>query len=581
MRFYHAVVLVTSCLAAVGDACCRDALVLKDTIALPETPERVFTNAAGNVCVDFGKDAFGWVEVYAPAAGLEYFIGMAEGLLENGSIDRLCGRYVRAHGVKWHTERAGFQRIPIPADLRNLFSAKEGAPVALPKKFGTVTPFRAVEIYSADFPVTAQTIRRYVIRYPADYDEAHFVSSDIRLNAVWEFCKYSMFATSFAGQFVDGDRERIPYEADCYAAQLNWYAVSSDYAYPRHSIEYLYAHPTWPTEFRQVSVFSAWADWMWTGDLGLIMKNFNLLKRDKLLLDYRRRDGLLVSGGERRPHPHTTNGLGLADIVDWPKTERDDFDFRDVNAVVNAFHYKSLRLMAEIALALDKAAEAENFSQMADATYASYQRVFFNEETGLYVDGEGSRHSALHPNALALAFGLVPGDRVGRIADWLESRGMACSVYFAQYLLEALYRANRVDSALKLLTAVDNRSWLGMLKMGATITTEAWNMEVKPNMDWNHAWGATAANVISRFVIGVTPLEPGFKRIQIAPKAGSLSSFAAEVPTPVGRVSVSATGDCLRVFAPADASVVWGRETHRINGLTTNEFLRSSSLTCR
>lgn len=581
MSFLRSVALVALFLVAAADACGGDALALKGTVALPEVPERIFTNSAGNVCVDFGKDAFGWVEIHAPAAGLEYFVGLAECLLENGSIDRLCGRYVRAYGIKWHTERTGFQRVPIPVDLRHSFSVKEGSPIALPDEFGTVTPFRAVEIYSADFPVTMQTIRRYVVRYPADYDEARFVSSDIRLNAVWEFCKYSMFATSFAGQFVDGDRERIPYEADSYAAQLNWYAVSSDYAYPRHSIEYLYAHPTWPTEFRQVSVLSAWADWMWTGDRGSITRNFDLLKRHKLLLDYRRKDGLLVSGGERRPHPHTTNGLGLADIVDWPKAERDGFDFRDVNAVVNAFHYKGLRQMSEIALALNKIAEAEDFSRMADETYVSYQRAFFNEETGLYVDGEGSCHSALHPNALALAFGLVPQDRIGRVADWLESRGMVCSVYFAQYLLEALYRANRADGALKLLTATDNRSWLGMLKMGATITTEAWNMEVKPNMDWNHAWGATAANVISRFVVGVTPLEPGFKRIRIAPNVGSLSSIAAEVPTPIGRVSVSVSGDCLKVLSPAPASVVWGRETHCIDALTASEFLRIPSSPCR
>ena len=37
-----------------------------------------------------------------------------------------------------------------------------------------------------------------------------------------------------------------------------------------------------------------------------------------------------------------------------------------------------------------------------------------------------------------------------------------------------------------------------MLRIGSTITTEAWANIYKPNHDWNHAWGAAAANIIVR-----------------------------------------------------------------------------------
>ena len=93
----------------------------------------------------------------------------------------------------------------------------------------------------------------------------------------------------------------------------------------------------------------------------------------------------------------------------------------------------------------------------------------------------------------------TPKERIGKVADWVESRGMACSVYFAQYLLEALYRSGRDEAALRLLTAEDDRSWIGMMQKGATITMESWNRHVKPNLDWNHSWGATPLNAISRF----------------------------------------------------------------------------------
>ena len=44
------------------DVLAGDPYDLKATIAEVQYPERVFTNDAGNVVVDFGKDAFGWFD---------------------------------------------------------------------------------------------------------------------------------------------------------------------------------------------------------------------------------------------------------------------------------------------------------------------------------------------------------------------------------------------------------------------------------------------------------------------------------------------------------------------------------------
>jgi hypothetical protein len=97
---------------------------------------------------------------------------------------------------------------------------------------------------------------------------------------------------------------------------------------------------------------------MWTGNTKSIERNYDLLKNEKLLTRFERAsDGLIVSGGEKC-RPQGCNRLGLADIVDWPVDERDGFDFRDVNAVVNAFHYRSLLAMADMAGALGKTEDA-------------------------------------------------------------------------------------------------------------------------------------------------------------------------------------------------------------------------------
>jgi hypothetical protein len=136
----------------------------------------------------------------------------------------------------------------------------------------------------------------------------------------------------------------------------------------------------------------------------------------------------------------------------------------------------------------------------------------------------------------ALAFGLVPSEHLRTVTEFIKSRGMACSVYGSQYLMEALYRAGESDFALKLLTSTNDRSWYNMIRSGSTITMEAWDMKYKPNSDWNHAWGAAPANIIPGLLWGIAPVEPGFAKAMIKPRLGSLKYCKITVPTIRGSI---------------------------------------------
>jgi len=105
-----------------------------------------------------------------------------------------------------------------------------------------------------------------------------------------------------------------------------------------------------------------------------------------------------------------------------------------------------------MAAAIGKTADAEQFALAAEKVGRSFNNRLLDKAKGIYVDGEGSNHSALHANMFPLAFGLVPREYVRSVADFVKSRGMVCSVYGSQYLLEALYEAGEGDFALKLMT---------------------------------------------------------------------------------------------------------------------------------
>jgi len=138
-----------------------------------------------------------------------------------------------------------------------------------------------------------------------------------------------------------------------------------------------------------------------------------------------------------------------------------------------------------------------------------------------------------------LAFGIVPDEYKKPVADYIKTRGMGCSVYGAQYLTEALYNAGAEDYALELMTATHDRSWYNMIKVGSTITMEAWDMRYKPNSDWNHAWGAAPGNIIPRKMWGIEPAKPGFKSVIIHPQLSNLNQSSITVPTIKGQIKCS------------------------------------------
>lgn len=481
---------------------------------------------------DFGQDAYGTLEVtfrVPPPAG-KYVVRLGEKLSADGTIDRKppgSVNYREIQLVPREGRRVYKLEIPGKPAHRNPVAVK------MPSQIGEVTPFRYAEVEGLAGSLTGASLIQLAAHAPFNEAASDFQSSDPTLNAVWNLCKQTMKATTAFGVYIDGERERTPYEADTYINLLSHYACDLDPRVARATFVRLLDHPTWPTEWGLQMPMIAEADCEATGDPVLAADYYETLKT-RLLARKTRADGLLVASA----------------IVDWPPAERDGYnggvvDPREkrqvgpmVNTVANAFYFGALQSMARLASAIGKQSDASMFSQKADNVRAAFNAVFLEPARGIYTDGEGSTHASLHANMFPLAFGLVPPDREKGVADFVQSRGMACSVYGAQYLLEALYRAGRADAALALLTSHSMRSWWHMLDLGSTLTLEAWDASVKPNLTWNHAWGAAPANIIARYVLGVKPLAPGYTRALIAPQPGSLEWMHGKVPTPHGPIEV-------------------------------------------
>lgn len=409
----------------------------------------------------------------------------------------------------------------------------------MPAHIGPVMPFRYVEVETEN--VAPVRIERSVVTVPFSGETAHFSSSDITLNAVYQLSKDTMEATSFCGIYVDGDRERLPYEADAYINMLGHYCVDRSYATARHTHEFLLYQPTWPTEWILFSVLMAWEDYLHTGDITSIRNHIETIEA-KVLRKLARPDGLISTVHPIVPKEvlrtiHRTEPI--KDVVDWPIGERDNYALMPVNTVVNTLHIAALKALSRIYQALGRASDARVAQDDAERATAALTLQCFDAVQKRYLDGEGTHHASIHANLFPLAFGLVPSDSVAAVADYVASRGMACSVYAAQFLIDGLFMAGLPDAGIRLLCSRGDRSWGHMVwDVGTTIALEAWDTRYKPNQDWNHAWGAAPANLIPRWIVGVWPLVPGAGRVGIAPNTGQLTSFDSSVPTVRGTVRI-------------------------------------------
>ena len=496
-----------------------------------ETPVSIQRVGSDVVLVDFGRVAFGNIRLMPPAK-TDHAVTVHFGEdLKDGRINRKPPGTVRYALARTRLQEESPITVAPPADKRNTQAGSSNTPPAVltPLEWGVVLPFRWVEIEGWPGELSPrQIIRKSAYGASWNDDAAAFESSDGMLDRIWELCRHSIKATTFAGVYVDGDRERIPYEADAYLNQLSHYATDNDILMARDTFDWLMKHPTWPTEWAFHMIFMAHADYRHTGDTAWLSSRYESLK-SKLLLERAREDGLLVSNEKQ---------VKKDDIVDWPKNERDGFVFKPVNTVVNAFHIRALQMMSEMAGALGKKNEAADHAAVAAKAHAAFQKILFDPNKGAYRDGEGADHMSQHASLFPLAFGLVPHEHKAAVVDYVGKRGMACSVYAAQYLMEGLFANGAATRALELISAPTDRSWRHMVESGATITWEAWDMKYKPNQDWNHAWGAAPANLLPRFVLGAEPLVPGWKQVRIRPHPGDLKFAKGKVPTPRGPIIV-------------------------------------------
>jgi hypothetical protein len=136
------------------------------------------------------------------------------------------------------------------------------------------------------------------------------------------------------------------------------------------------------------------------------------------------------------------------------------------------------------------------------------------------------------------------------------------STFYGFYVLQALAKAGDTETALDFIRTY----WGAMLDLGATTFWEDFNLEWTNNAaridelvpptkkdihgdfgaycyegfrhSFCHGWASGPTAWLSQIVLGVKPLEPGCKRVRIAPQLGHLQWAEGAYPTPKGPIRI-------------------------------------------
>jgi beta-glucosidase-like glycosyl hydrolase len=219
---------------------------------------------------------------------------------------------------------------------------------------------------------------------------------------------------------------------------------------------------------------------------------------------------------------------------------------------------RSARCVAKAATALGRDEEARHFHALADRVLQAFRNQYITPD-GLMLGDSVTSY------AMALVFDLLEGaQREGaarRLQELVSESAFRIATGFVgtPLVCDALVLAGAPDMAYKLLLQKKSPSWLYAVTQGATTIWERWDGllpdgRINPSgmTSFNHYAFGAVADWLHRSVGGLSAVEPGYRRLRIAPiPGGDLNHARTSHRTPYGLASVHwrVEGDALHVEA--------------------------------
>lgn len=300
-----------------------------------------------------------------------------------------------------------------------------------------------------------------------------------------------------------------------------------------------------------VCILGPWAEYEATGDLGVLARHYPTMKQ--FLHAAQWWSHLFSIRKDRRmiwKYPFHFGDWTAPDTTTRGWLNRGPW-------IATAYFSRSCDVVAQIADLLGYLPEGAHYRALRDRARSAYRNVF--------TDGSGTLAKPFQSAyVLPLAFHMTEGEETAAMARNLvslidEADGhLATGFPATPYILLSLSDNGHLEDAYRLLLQQSAPSWLYMTENGGTTTWERWDA-LRPDgtvntvdlatgkdngkggmVSFNHYAAGAVGMWLYRRMVGIEPVEGGYKRFRVAPMpGGGVTEARAATRTPYGRVSAA------------------------------------------
>ena len=439
------------------------------------------------------------------------------------------------------------------AQSTNYYTASEDGVIEWMPKF-TFHGFRYVELSGYDTSKTpSKDWVTGMVQYSDFEENGTFTSSHEKLNQLQSNIVWGM-----RGNFFDiptdcpqrdermgwtGDAQVFGptsmFNANVYKFWASWLQSVRESQYDNGGIPWVVPDVLYNNKvsagWGDVCTIIPWKIYYRTGDKRILEENYETMKGWVAYHETSSKDFISSMGG-------------FADWLQPLPANGDNKGDTSHSLIGTAFFAHSAKLTAQTAQELGKTEDYNAYNKLYKNVANAFSEKFF-DENGQVKNVTETQTSYL----LALAFDLLPESKqinaqtnlLRKLKD--ADNHLRTGFLGTPLLSEVLDETGEIDLMYKLLFNETYPSWFYSINQGATTIWERWNSyskeegfnPMKMNSLNHYAYGAIGEWMYER-IAGIAPLEPGYKKISIAPQPNApLNSASATYDTPYGKVSSS------------------------------------------
>ena len=448
--------------------------------------------------------------------------------------------------------------------------------------------------------VTLEGTRLQTVGYPVE-QAASFETSDSVLNAIHETGVHTLKLLMQYGyqdclKREQGTLNTSSFNYACRAAALCF----GDFALARKNIQQAIDTQNETGWFDSHGISSPnsdepteclwWVVWLrdfyrYSGDTAFVAKLWDGLE-DALRFFGKAVNSHGLLEGRNRPLAWRGQWVYLDDSTNSVEAYKELFPGETVG--YNILWIAALEAAASLAEVAGRSERQSFWTKRAERAKTALSERFWDEDAGLlrdWRDGETTLAEGHHPifQISALYFNQLNEAQTARVLASLEKQivepivsgnvGKDFPLFtfgFYFYLIDSLFRHGRDKQAIGLIQGLHGRwiaagatafgEFISVPELTSVIAKRAAGEKADLTEYEIHAYGTSAHLPLYVHVLGITPQEPGFTAVRIAPKPGNLTHASGSVQTPQGLIQVKWRIDegtfLLDVIAPPTCTVL-------------------------